>query len=304
MDRHIAWLLEGDASVRYMAHRDLLHSDMEKLLRLQADIAREGIAARLLSCQNENGHWGIYYYQPKWTSTHYTLLELKALCLPPSHTACGDMISRMFDECMLPCGSMNLSKHQHDGDICVDGMILNYAAYFRSTEPRLDALCARLLSAQKADGGFAWDPGATAGEAHTTICVLEGLSQYASVRRIVPAADIARAEARAVEFLLSIGLFFGADSRYRKLTYPHRYRYDLLRALKYFAMRETPYNERMLPAVEWLRKKSNPDGRWKLEYAHPGNTHFEPEPVGEPSRFITLFALTVDSYFSRFVPRA
>lgn len=36
----------------------------------------------------------------------------------------------MFGECMNEAGGMNLSKYNHPSDICVDGMILNYASYF------------------------------------------------------------------------------------------------------------------------------------------------------------------------------
>ncbi len=31
---------------------------------------------------------------------------------------------------MTNYGGMNLSKYNHPSDICVDGMVLNYAAYF------------------------------------------------------------------------------------------------------------------------------------------------------------------------------
>ena len=32
-----------------------------------------------VSCRHENGHWGRGFCQTKWTSTHYTLLDLKNL---------------------------------------------------------------------------------------------------------------------------------------------------------------------------------------------------------------------------------
>ena len=65
MDQVISWLLAGDVSIQYMTHRDLLGSDEEKLSQLQSKIPNEGFGAAFLSCQNENGHWGLYYYQPK-----------------------------------------------------------------------------------------------------------------------------------------------------------------------------------------------------------------------------------------------
>lgn len=73
----IAWLLKGDSAIQYQTHRDLLHSRVSLQEKLQARIEEEGWGAQFLSKQKENGHWGRGFYQPKWTSTHYTLLDLK-----------------------------------------------------------------------------------------------------------------------------------------------------------------------------------------------------------------------------------
>jgi hypothetical protein len=50
----------------------------------------------------------------------------------------------------------------------------------------------------------------------------------------------------------------------------------------------------MLEAVEVVRSKRQPDGRWLLDAIHPGSVHFHIEPdVGAPSRWNTLRALRV-----------
>lgn len=299
MDSVLKWLLDGDVSIQYMTHRNLLHSDAALLRGLQERITQEGYGARFLSCRSETGHWGLHYYQPKWTSTHYTLLDLKNLCAPETLNPCREMVVRMFDECQLENGGMNLSKHEHPSDICVDGMALNYASYFCGEEPRLGRLAAHLLLAQKADGGFTWDLNSDNGDPHTTICVLEGFAQYRASRK-APLASLNAASDRAVGFLLRHGLFLeDADSRFRKLSYPYRYRFDVLRALEYFAAQTVPFNARMRPALDWLGGKRKPDGRWYLENQHKGNVHFAMEPVGKPSRFITLKALAIRDSFER-----
>jgi hypothetical protein len=288
-----------------MTRRDLLRSDEESLSALRERIPLEGFCARLLACRNEDGHWGLHYYQPKWTCTHYTLAELKNLCMPRDHPVCREAVLRMFDECQLKSGALNLSKHDHPGDVCVDGMILDYASCFIPEDSRLDALCAHLLSVQKPDGGFSWDLSSGAGDPHTTVCVLEGMMQYAELRGASAAGGIGAAVRRAVEYLLENNLFCDdSDRRFRRLTYPHRYRYDLLRALVFFERFQLPYDSRMCAALDWLAEKRGRDGRWPLEYAHPGNVHFELEPLGEPSRLITLKALAIETYFSRAVERA
>ncbi|MEN6530532.1 MAG: hypothetical protein ABFD17_01955 [Anaerolineaceae bacterium] len=83
------------------------------------------------------------------------------------------------------------------------------------------------------------------------------------------------------------------DRRFSRLSYPYRYRYDLLRALELFTDLGSPLHPKMLPALEWLREKQNSDGLWQLEHAHKGNVHFEMEVVRQPSRFITLKAVRI-----------
>lgn len=300
MNSVIAWLLDGDVSIQYMTHRFLLRSNANLLLRLQRRIATEGFGERLLSSQSETGHWGLYYYQPKWTSTHYTLLDLKNLYVPETLRPCRTMVARMFRDCMLENGGLNLSRNQHPSDVCVDGMALNYASYFCPDEPRLDPLVAFLLAAQKSDGGFTWDDRSDSGDPHTTICVLEGFAQYmSSVGR--GNESLRAASGRAIEFLLANGLFAqNADPRFRKLAYPYRYRYDLLRALEYFAAGHVPFDARMRPAIEWLNEKQKPDGLWYIEHQHKGSVHFVMEEIGKPSRLITLKALVILEYFQSF----
>ena len=289
MNQTIAWLLAGDVSVQYMTHKLLLDSNPYVTKSLQERIGREGFGAAFLSCRSENGHWGRYYYQPKWTSTHYTLLDLKCLGVPDTLEPCRQMVKRMFDECMKADGGMNLSRYEHPSDICIDGMVLNYAAYFASDDPRVIRLAAHLLSVQKADGGFTWNEASDRGDPHTTICVLEGLGQLDVSLPACRLAGIPEAKARAAAFLFANDLFFNdPDKRFRKLSYPYRYRYDFLRALEYFASGQIARDDRMQPALGWLSAKRQKNGLWHLENSHKGNVHFQMEDVGRPSRFITL----------------
>ena len=274
MNDVISWLLEGDVSAQYLTHKLLLGSDSTILEQLQNRIETEGFGAEFLFHQNPDGHWGIYYYQPKWTSTHYTLLDLKNLGISPMSEPCQEMVLRMLDQCQKPNGGMNLSKIiDHPGDTCLDGMVLNYACYFCPDEPRIVKLVEHLLEVQKRDGGFTWDLHSEKGEPHTTICVLEGLGQF---RASVPGHGLSRlqsAEENAMAFLLFNRLFMdNPDKRFRKLSFPYRYRYDLLRVLEYFTSQQIPYDPRIQPALDWLQAKRNKDGLWYLENQHKGNT--------------------------------
>ena len=68
----IDWLLEGDVSIQYQTHKDLLGVYKPSL---QKRIEQEGWGQAFLSKRNAHGHWGKRYYEPKWISSHYTLLD-------------------------------------------------------------------------------------------------------------------------------------------------------------------------------------------------------------------------------------
>jgi hypothetical protein len=55
----------------------------------------------------------------------------------------------------------------------------------------------------------------------------------------------------------------------------------------------------MAEAVELVRAKRLPDGRWPLDRVHPGSVHYTLEDgAGEPSRWNTLRALRVLDWWS------
>lgn len=94
LDRLIEWLLNGDVSIQYQVYRDLLSSE-KKCLRER--IAKEGWGARLLSFRSPDGHWGRGFYQPKWTSTHYTILDLKNLDIFPKNIEIAQTLSLVLE---------------------------------------------------------------------------------------------------------------------------------------------------------------------------------------------------------------
>jgi hypothetical protein len=77
------------------------------------------------------------------------------------------------------------------------------------------------------------------------------------------------------------------------LTFPTWWHYDVLRALDYFRAVGDPPDPRATEALDLVRTKQQPDGRWWLEHIHPGAMHFPLEDEGQPSRWNTLRALRV-----------
>lgn len=305
LEEIIKWLLQADISIQYQTYRDLLGEECEDL---KNRIEKEGWGKQFLSHRNENGHWGLKFYQPKWTSTHYTLLDLKNLgisksCKPILETL--EMIlneNKARDGGILPIGEMQIS------DMCINGMCLNYFSYFNVNHSKIESIADNILSQQLPDGGFNCRlnrSGAKHSSLHTTISVLEGIREYDSNNYTYRLDELLKAEKESQEFILEHRLFKSdktgeiIDKRFTNLPYPSRWRYDILRALDYFRKADVKYDERMQDALDIIIKKRNKDNTWKLQANHPGNFHFHMEEVGKPSRWNTLRALRVLNHFHK-----
>jgi hypothetical protein len=84
-----------------------------------------------------------------------------------------------------------------------------------------------------------------------------------------------------------------------RMTFPHRWRYEFIRALDYFRACNAPRDERMSDAIELLQKKQKQDGRWLLNSGMSGRKYFDLETAGQPSRWNTLRALRVLNWWTR-----
>ena len=301
----IQWLLEGDVAIQYQVHRDLLATTR---VDLRERIATEGWGARFLSCQNPDGHWGRKFYQPKWTSTHYTLLDLKHLSITPSHPAIRETIAMLLEQEKAADGGINPAETIAQSDVCVNGMFLNYASYFGMAEADLQSIVDFILQQRMEDGGFncrSNRSGARHSSLHSTLSVLEGMGEYRQCGYTYRLPELREAENSATEFILMHQLYLsdrtGAiiNKAFLRLSYPSRWKYDILRALDCMQALQTPYDHRMRPALGVLLEKRRKDGRWNLQAKHPGQTHFEMELARNPSRWNTLRALRVLKQFDK-----
>jgi hypothetical protein len=301
----IKWLLAGDVSIRYQVHRDLLDSERKSL---RQRIEQEGWGARFLSRKAENGHWGRGFYQPKWTSTHYTLLDLKNLCISPDNLEARQALQLVLKDEKGPDGGINPGKTIIMSDVCVNGMVLNYACYFRVAGDELKSIVDFLIGQRMPDGGFncrSNRSGAVHSSLHTTLSVAEGILEYARNGYGYRVDELRKAEIGCREFMLRHRLFRSdrsgdiIDKKMVMLSYPSRWRYDILRSLDYFRVAGVDYDSRMQDALDVLIKKRRSGGTWPLQGRHPGQAHFEMEKTGEPSRWNTLRALRVLTHFQK-----
>jgi hypothetical protein len=189
-------------------------------------------------------------------------------------------------------------------DRCIVGMDLMIAAYFEIRDQRMDAMVENLLTERMPDQ--AWNcrrhrqPRPHHSSFHTTFNVLEGLREWLEttpehgLRKLV-----IEAEQQAMEFALEHRLFKSDKTgeiihhNFTLLSYPHRWYYNVLRGLDYFARVNTPYDERLQDAIALLKSRRRPDGTWPVQHKYPGKSFFDMEKIGGPSRWNTLRALRV-----------
>lgn len=297
------WLLTGDVSIQYQVHRDLLKIEKPGLKKR---ISEEGWGAKLLSNRKSNGDWGMGFYQPKWISSHYTLLELKHLSISNNHKDIQFSVNKILNEDIGPDGGINPSRLLKESDVCINGMFLNYACYFSAEEEKLKSIVDFILSQQLPDGGFNCQfnrKGATHSSLHSTLSVIEGITEYSQNGYTYRIKELQKAEKESQEFILLHKLFQShrtgkiIDKKMLMLSYPSRWRYDILRALDYFRYHGAKYDVRMNDALDILVEKQRKDKTWPLQSKHPGETHFDMEKTGEASRWNTLRALRVLEYF-------
>jgi hypothetical protein len=299
-----AWLLEGDPAVRWQVMRDLLSDPGEAVARERERVATAGLGAELLSHQDPEGTWARGLYNPKWTSTFYTLLLLRSLGLAPGNEAARRGAAILLDRGTMFDGGLRYNVprgHREPGETCVTGMGLAICSYFGQPAERLQPLIENLLHEQMPDGG--WNcrrpNGATHSSFHTTISALDGLLDWERRADVAGDRRVRDARERAHEFLLAHSLYRShttgrvAHPSFTRFPFPTHWHYDALRGLDYLRASGVSPDPRIAPAINLVESRRLADGRWPAHAQHPGATWVQFEPPREPGRWTTLRALRV-----------
>lgn len=287
--RVINWLLDGDPAIRWQAMRDLVRSPEKKWLAEQERVATEGWGARLLSHQDEEGRWTPRLYGQKWISTTYTMVLLRRMGLPRSEP-------RALRSCRLFLKEGQGTRR--NSEMCIQSMVTALLYWFDVDEDDREPVLGYLLSRQLDDGGWNCDGRSQHGSFHTTSAALEALRESA-VAGSSRATEIAQAEARGQEFFLQHGMFRShrsgevVNQRFLRFSFPPRWHYDILRGLDYFWSAGAMDDDRLEEAVTVVADKRHADDTWPLQQRWKGETWFEMETVGEPSRWNTLRGMRV-----------
>ena len=106
--------------------------------------------------------------------------------------------------------SVIISAQRHHSDVCVNGMFLNYASYFRIPEADLQTVVDFLVSVQMGDGGFNCESnrgGAVHSSLHSTLSVAEGILEYSINGYQYRLSELQKMERESREFILQHKLF-------------------------------------------------------------------------------------------------
>ncbi|GAB3083938.1 hypothetical protein GCM10027080_37140 [Pedococcus soli] len=230
-----------------------------------------------------------------WTATYPVLLDLCHLGAPPSSPVMQETARLVARNCRWEYDG--LPFFDGEVDCCINAGTILIGTYLRVN---IDRPVHRLVADQMPDGGWnCWPTTRTSPSSFaSTLDVIDALLRWE--RQTGGSEEVRRARQAGEEYLLRRNLLRSlrtgevVNPQWGLFSYPPRWYYDLLKATEYFARRGGTPDPRVDEAVEHVRAKRQPDGRWLLENTHPGEVHFRfEEPDGGPSRWNTLRALRV-----------
>ncbi len=291
------WLLDGDVSIQYQVHRDLLESDDTILQSLQERIETEGFGKKLIEQKQEAGYIGFGVYGPKWISVHYTLFDLYWLNIPRSNKDYKVSAEFLLEKMWFNNGVVRKNRKQ---DLCVTAMIITMCSYVYIENKKMNEIIDYLIESQYDDGG--WNCSMYLGHKHsslhTTLSVLECFDEYIRSGYSYRVDEIKNAIPKGEEFILRKELYKSEQTKrlinkyFISFPYPFRWKYDIARALEYFIRVNKPYDKRMEDALQIIAN-SHRNGYFKKFSAYAGKTHFKIENNNKGSRFNTLRGLKI-----------
>ncbi len=308
----IDWMLDSDPALKWQVERDILGLPESEWQKTRARTATEGIGARLLALQDEDGQWAGGAYFPTredaralpyvegekgqpYIATTWTLNSLREWGVDAS--ALGDTADRLDAGCKWEYD--DLPYWGGEVDCCINAFTVSNGAWLGRD---MSANVQWFLEHQLEDGGWncEWIEGDLRSAFHSTLNSLAGLLDYEL--RTGKNEKVADARKRAEEYLLQRRLMFRLSTGepvgpwLNDLAYPLRWNYTIIRALNYFrdsaVFSGTEPDPRIAEAAEALAAMANENGRWVTNDRIPGQVWFDVDtPVGEESKWLTFFAL-------------
>jgi hypothetical protein len=307
------WLLDSDPSIRWQVMRDLTGAPAAKVVAERARVGTEGVGAKLLALQTEDGRWGGAAWNRGWNSTMHVLMLLRDFGLDPASDQARQAVGLVRDRVTWKgCGPKECDRNPFfEGEVepCINGQVAAIGAYFGQD---VRGIVDRLLAEQLSDGGWNCEAPkrSTRSSFNTTICVLEALLEHERAGGRTP--EVTEARLRGQEYLLerrllrrrSNGEVIERDRKsgasWTRFAFPTWWHYDVLRGLEYVRSAGITPDERGAEAIEVVASKRDADGLWPLDTQYLGVMPVEMnEGEGRASRWNTLRAMRVLRWYDR-----
>jgi hypothetical protein len=303
-DTHLTdWLLDTNLpSIRYLTLRQLLgqSDDDHEVQTCRQEIMTSDLVTTILARQTESGQWAdeYSYYTPKYTSTHWSMLQLAELAADGTDSRLRRGVEFVLDT-PHPLFKNTLPKRGETppGYACFWGNVLRYALHCNLVDdPRVQAVIDYLV----------WDLGVESrcpdnkglpcawGSARA----LWGLAALPESKRT---PEIQAAIDHALTFLLDSFQLVKADyptpgnihSHWFRLNFPLFYQADILFVLRVLAELNALNRPGAQPALEWLTNRRQANGRWTGASPYRKRTWGVTPDREETNRWVSLYATII-----------
>jgi hypothetical protein len=317
----VNWLLEEDnPSVRYLTLKNLLDKteDDYHVKQSKECIMTRGAVLKILEKQDPSGYWVSlkdFYVKTKYKGTVWSLILLAELWATGTderiRKACEIILNRSQDKenggfCYRE------SKTESGGDPaavlpCLTGnMVFSLIRFGYLNDPRVQKGIEWITKYQRFDDGDTLPPKAwpyhkfeTCWGKHTCyLGVVKALKALAEIPSTKRTTSVNSTIDRCIEYILKHRIYKRshepdqiANDRWTQLAFPRMWNTDFLEILlllTQFGVKDV----RMQDAVKLLEEKQL-NGKWILEKTYNGRYQTRIEQKGNPSKWLTLGAITV-----------
>jgi hypothetical protein len=306
----LEWLLKEDQpSIRYLALTQLLGKpdDDSEVQSAKTMITQTGWASDILGKQLPGGWWieKESLYRPKYLSTNWMLLILSDLGLTRREGRIAEACRLWIKRYAKKDGGFGPDRDSKS-HLCTAGNMARALVKFGYVgHPKVRSAFQWFVKNQAAQGGWScfgsgrnldsWEP----------------MSAFAAYPRQKWTKSMKLAVEKGAEFYLEreMDKQGGRYEPWYRFHYPIHYYYDLLVGLDFMTTLGYADDRRLSRAIHILKEKRRADGRWNLDAVHPdveggmaewykkhpkqAPTAFALEKVGEPSKMVTLKAMSV-----------
>jgi len=302
----IDWLLDSRSpSIRYFTHNNILNKapDDPVVLSTQAQIADADYTQAIIHQQDADGYWynRKHYYGPKYRSSHWAMLLLTELGVPPEMDALQKgadfMLRRMAEGKGIYYSIDSYQNSDQSGFCCYWGNWLRYQIYAGNISHPLVQQVIRIVSTdimRKSKCEYNCNMPCAWG-------VIRSLFGLALIPEGSRSEKVKNAINAGTAFILNEFELTRADypnpgkvhPLWFKLSFPLYYQADIPFTLRVLAELQALDHPGAAKALDWLVEKQNKNGRWRGGSPYKSRSHpFLTEP-DTPSHWVSMHALSV-----------